>query len=79
MSKTIGISPKVWVPALAQVVVGIVLILIGLDVEGKTLIASGFGTFAVGYKSPPSPVITVGTEDPGDGTDTEPTDQIRLP
>jgi hypothetical protein len=62
MQRTVGISPKVWVPAAGQVVVGIVLILLGLDVEGKTAIATGLGTLVVGFQAPPSPVITVGTD-----------------
>jgi hypothetical protein len=66
MTKTIGISPKVWVPALGQVAVGIAFLLLGLDVEGKTAIATGLGTAAVGFRAPNSPVVTVGTEDPVD-------------
>jgi hypothetical protein len=38
MTKTIGISPKVYVPAVGQIVVGVVFLLLGLDVEGKTAI-----------------------------------------
>jgi hypothetical protein len=64
MSKTIGISPKVWAPALGQIIVGIALLILGFTVEGKTLIASGLATFAVGFKAPPAPVVTVGTESP---------------
>lgn len=67
MTKTIGISPKVFVPALGQIVVGIVFLLIGLDVEGKTAIATGLGTFFVGFRAPNAPTVTVGTEDPGLG------------
>lgn len=61
MTKTIGISPKVWVPAAAQIVVGIIFIIIGLDVEGKTSIATGLGTFVVGFQAPNNPTITVGS------------------
>jgi hypothetical protein len=66
VSKTIGISPKVYVPAIGQVVVGVIFLILGLDVEGKTAIATGLGTFAAGFAAPPAPVVTVGTEDPGD-------------
>lgn len=54
--KTVGVSPKAWVPAAAQIAAGIALILLGLDVEGKTLIASGLGTLAVGYGAKPGQV-----------------------
>jgi hypothetical protein len=54
--KTIGLSQKVWIPAALQIVAGIALILAGLDVEGKTAIATGLGTFGVGYAAKPSPV-----------------------
>jgi|tagenome__1003787_1003787.scaffolds.fasta_scaffold20987847_11 hypothetical protein len=64
MSKTVGISPKVWVPALGQIIVGIVFLILGLDVEGKTTIVTGLGTFAAGFAAPPAPVVTVSTEDP---------------
>jgi hypothetical protein len=68
VSKTVGISPKVFIPALGQIIVGIILLILGFTVEGKTLIASGLGTFAVGFKAPPAPVVTVSTESPtGDG------------
>lgn len=56
MSRTIGISPKVYVPALAQVVAGVGLLLVGLDVEGKTAIATGLGTFVAGYGAKPGTV-----------------------
>lgn len=57
--ETKGVSPKVYIPALAQLVIGIVLIVLGLDVEGKTLIATGLGTGVVGYRAPNAPTITV--------------------
>lgn len=50
--KTIGIHPKVWIPAVAQIVAGIALILFGLDVEGKTAIGTGLATFATGLAAP---------------------------
>lgn len=68
MTKTIGISPKVLIPALGQVLIGGVLILVGAVVEGKTAIATGLGTLVVGFAAPPAPTITVGTEDPGEPT-----------
>jgi hypothetical protein len=54
--KTIGISPKVYVPAVGQVIVGVVLIVLGLDVEGKTAISTGIGTFLLGYGAKPAPL-----------------------
>lgn len=63
MQRTIGISPKVYVPALAQIVVGVVFLLIGLDVEGKTAIATGLGTFAAGFAAPPGDVIVRPADD----------------
>jgi hypothetical protein len=53
--KTVGISPKVWIPAVAQVVAGAGLIIAGLDVEGKTAIATGVGTFLTGFGARPAP------------------------
>jgi hypothetical protein len=72
MSKTLGISPKVWAPALAQIIIGIIFLIFGLTVEGKTAIFTGLGTFAVGFQAPPSPVLTVGTESPVTSGDGEP-------
>lgn len=54
--KQIGISPKVYVPAIAQVLAGVVLIVLGLDVEGKTAISTGLGTLLVGYGAKPGTV-----------------------
>lgn len=54
--KTVGISAKVYIPAIGQVVVGVALILAGLDVEGKTAIGTGIATFAAGFIAPPAPV-----------------------
>lgn len=54
--ETVGISPKVYVPALGQIIVGVVLIILGLDVEGRTAIATGLGTFAVGFGAKPGQV-----------------------
>jgi hypothetical protein len=65
VSKTIGISPKVYVPAIGQILIGVIFLILGLDVEGKTAIATGLGTFAAGFAAPPAPVVTVSTEDPG--------------
>lgn len=66
MVKTIGISPKVWVPALGQIVVGVAFLLLGLDVEGKTAIATGLGTFVVGFQAPSSPTITASVKTTND-------------
>lgn len=68
--QTIGLSPKVLVPALGQVVVGVAFLLFGLDVEGRTAIASGLGTLVVGFRAPPGAVIDV--EPPGEGADVSP-------
>lgn len=67
MNRTVGISPKVWVPALGSILVGVAFLILGLDVEGKTAIATGLGTFVAGFSAPNSPVVTVGTG----GVDTE--------
>jgi hypothetical protein len=66
MTKTLGISPKVFVPVILQIVVGVILILTGDDVEGKTLLFTAVGTGAVGFTAPNAPTITVGNEDPID-------------
>lgn len=69
MSKTVGISPKVWVPALGQIVCGVIFIAIGLVVEGKTAIATGLATAVAGFAAPPAPVVTVGaSRDPDEGS-----------
>lgn len=65
MLKTIGISPKVWVPAVLQVIGGVVFLLLGLDVEGKTALGTGLGTFVAGFASPPGFTVVE------DGTDPE--------
>jgi hypothetical protein len=59
---TDGISPKMYVPAAAQVVLGIVLILLGLDVEGRTVIATGLGTAVVGFGASPGAVQAKATD-----------------
>jgi hypothetical protein len=59
ITKTIGISPKVYVPAIGQIVVGVVLLLFGLDVEGRTAIGTGLGTFGLGWSAKPGNVETV--------------------
>lgn len=74
MNTTLGISPKVYIPALLQIVVGVILLLTGSDVEGKTLLLSAVGTFGAGFASPNAPVLTVGTDDPVGNVDpTDPT------
>ncbi len=47
--KTVGISPKVYVPALAQVAAGVALIIAGLDKEGGALLAAAVGTLGLGF------------------------------
>lgn len=54
--KQIGISPKVLIPAVGQIVVGVVFLLVGLDVEGKTAIATGLGTLVTGFAASPGQV-----------------------
>lgn len=54
--QSIGIAPKVLIPAVAQLVAGIVFLLLGYDVEGKTLIVTALGSFGVGYAAPPTGV-----------------------
>jgi hypothetical protein len=54
--KTIGISQKVWLPGAVGIVTGIALILVGLDVEGKTAIAAGISAFGIGYGAKAAPV-----------------------
>lgn len=66
MSTTLGISPKVYVPTILQIVVGVILLLTGSDVEGKTLLLTAVGTAGVGFAAPNAPVLTVGTDDPVD-------------
>ena len=55
--KTIGISPKVYVPVIAQAVAGIVLILLGFDVEGRTLLVTALGTAGLGGGANPGNVV----------------------
>lgn len=50
--RTVGISPKVYVPAIGQLVVGVGFLVLGLDVEGKTAIATGLATLAAGFRAP---------------------------
>lgn len=64
MNRTLGISPKVYVPAIGQIIVGVLFLVLGLDVEGKTAISTGLATFVAGFAAPPAPVVTVSTEDP---------------
>jgi len=64
--KTIGVSAKVYVPVLLQLVGGIVLLLVGMTVEGKTLVVTAIGSFGAGYTAPPSPVLPDFDPDAGD-------------
>lgn len=54
--ETDGISPKMYVPAIGQVVIGVVLLILGLDVEGRTMIGTGLATAAVGFGVNPGAV-----------------------
>lgn len=56
--RTIGISPKVYVPVIAQAVAGVVLIALGFDVEGKTLLATALATAGLGGGARPGQVTT---------------------
>lgn len=67
-TKTDGLSPKVYVPALGQIIVGVVLLILGLDVEGRTAIGTGLGTLLLGFSAKPGDVIVEEPEyDPGAG------------
>jgi hypothetical protein len=58
MVKTVGFSPKVYLPVFGQIVVGVILLLAGNDVEGKTLLISAAASFGVGAAASPGDVIT---------------------
>lgn len=51
--QTLGLSPKVLLPVVAQLVIGVVLLAFGNDVEGRTLLLAAAGTFGVGYQAAP--------------------------
>lgn len=63
--QTIGISPKVLIPALGQIIIGVIFLLIGLDVEGRTAIATGLGTLVAGFTAPPGRVVAPTPSDSG--------------
>lgn len=54
--RTLGVSPKVYVPALAQVAAGVVLVLIGEATAGEALIAAGLATVGLGGAAKPGTV-----------------------
>lgn len=54
--RTIGLSPKVYIPGIGQIVLGIALLIAKLPVEGKSFIAAGFATFGIGYTAKPGVV-----------------------
>lgn len=58
-TETQGFSPKVFIPAGGMIFCGVVLLLLGFDVEGKTLIATGVAALPAGYFSPNKPTIQV--------------------
>lgn len=55
--KACGISPKVYGPAVLAIALGLLLLLLGLDVEGRTLIGAGMGVFGLGYNLPTGKVV----------------------
>lgn len=54
--KTEKVSPKVYVPAAAALALGIALLALGFDVEGRTLIAAALGTGVLGAAAKPGTV-----------------------
>lgn len=56
-TKTFGISPKVYVPAAAQLAVGGALYAIGSRDTGKAVLAGGAGTLVLGYLAGAGEVI----------------------
>lgn len=57
-TRTRGISPKVYIPAGAQILAGAAFLILGLDVEGRTALATGVGTLLAGYTAQPGKVET---------------------
>lgn len=55
--RTVGISPKVYLPGIGQIILGIALILADLPVEGKTMIGTGLATFGIGAAASPGTVV----------------------
>ena len=56
--RTEGISPKVYVPGIAQIIAGIVLaLLFGLDKEGASVVGAGVGTLLLGGGANPGRVV----------------------
>lgn len=58
-TQTQGISPKVYVPVLVQVIVAVLMFVAGMDVEGRSLLGSAGLTFAAGWKAQPGTVVEV--------------------
>jgi hypothetical protein len=56
-NRTLGVSPKVYVPAIGQIIAGAAFLIAGLDVEGRTAIATGLGTLIAGYTATPGNVV----------------------
>lgn len=54
--RTIGISPKVYLPALGQIILGVALLFAKLPVEGKSFIMAGFSTLTLGWVAKPGNV-----------------------
>ncbi|MEJ7783163.1 MAG: hypothetical protein WKF96_00070 [Solirubrobacteraceae bacterium] len=57
-NKQVGVSPKVLIPVIGQILVGVVLLLFGLDVEGRTALAAAFGTAVLGAGAGPGEVTS---------------------
>lgn len=55
--RTVGLSPKVYLPGIGQIILGVILIIAKLPVEGKTMIATGFATFGIGGAASPGTVV----------------------
>lgn len=65
MSKTIGISPKVWLGALGALVSYLLTGALGFELPAEVVAAVvTLVTAAASFLAPPGPVVTVGTEDP---------------
>jgi hypothetical protein len=56
-NRTLGVSPKVYVPVLAQVVAAVVLLILGEQQEAYTLLATAAGTAGLGGWAKPGNVV----------------------
>lgn len=69
MLRTIGISPKAWMPTVAGLLVGVALLVVGylakdavLEGVGWAIVASGLGHFGIAVAAPPGLVINRSVE-----------------